>query len=87
MDGIVGEEFPTLVSWLSSHDFWFVNTGPLLTHTDTFCCLVPEQVAAEGEAEHEDEKTNAQGDDVDVEGQVEELFRCHLAVGVRVLQS
>lgn len=50
-------------------------------------CLVPEQVAAEDEAEHEDEEANAQDDDVDVEGQVEEHFRCHSAVGVGVLQS
>lgn len=50
-------------------------------------CLVPEQVAAKDEAEHEDEEANAQDDDIDVERQVEELFRCHLAVGVDVLQS
>lgn len=36
--------------------------------------FVPEQVAAEDEAEHEDEEADAQDDDVDVERQVEELF-------------
>lgn len=51
------------------------------------CCVVPEQVAAEDEAEHEDEGADAQDDDIDIEWQVEELFRCHLAVGVDVLQS
>lgn len=49
--------------------------------------FVPKQVAAEDEAEHEDEEANAQDDDIDVERQVEELFGCHLAVGVDVLQS
>lgn len=37
-------------------------------------CCSPEQVAAEGEAEHEDEQADAQGDDVHVERQVEELL-------------
>lgn len=50
------------------------------------CCRVPEQVAAEDEAEHEDEEADAQDDDVDVEWQLEDLLRCHLAVGVNVLQ-
>ena len=36
--------------------------------------FVPEQVAAEDEAEHEYEEANAQDDDVDIERQVEELF-------------
>ena len=48
--------------------------------------FVPKQVAAEDEAEHEDEEADAQDDDIDVEWQVEELFGCHLAVGVDVLQ-
>lgn len=41
--------------------------------------LLPGHVAAEQEAEHEDEEAHAQDDDVDVEGQVEELLRRHAA--------
>lgn len=40
---------------------------------------VPEQVAAEDQAEHEDEEADAQDDDVDVYRQVEDGFRCHCA--------
>lgn len=47
--------------------------------------VVPEHVAAEDEAEHEDKEADAQDDDVYVERQVEELLRGHLAVGVDVL--
>ena len=50
-------------------------------------CLVPEEVAAEDEAEHDDEEANAQDDDVEVERQVEELLGRHLAVEFGVLQS
>lgn len=46
----------------------------------TTCEFIPGHVAAEQEAEHEDEEADAQDDDVDVEGQVEELLRCHGAV-------
>lgn len=48
--------------------------------------LESEQVAAEDEGEHEDEEADAQDDDIDIERQVEELLRCHFAVGIEVLQ-
>lgn len=51
------------------------------------CWVVPEQVAAENEAEHEDKEANAQDTDVDVERQVEELLRCHLAAEVGGAQA
>lgn len=38
------------------------------------CCVVPEQVAAEDETEHEDEEADAEDDDVDVERQMEDLL-------------
>lgn len=54
--------------------------------SNIICCHVPEQVAAQDEAEHEDEEANAQDDDVDFERQMEELLRRHPAVRVSVLQ-
>lgn len=41
---------------------------------DLSCYFIPEQVATEEEAEHEDEEADAQDDDVNVERQVKELF-------------
>lgn len=47
---------------------------------------LPEQVAAEQEAEHEDEKTYAQNYDVDVQGEVVNVGR-HCAVSLRALET
>lgn len=47
---------------------------------------VPEQVAAEDEAEHEGEEADAQDDDVNIKRQVEETFACHVAVRDEFLQ-
>lgn len=52
-----------------------------------YSSLVPEQVAAEDKAEREDEEADAQDDYIDVEWQLEELFRCHLAAGFDVTQA
>lgn len=40
----------------------------------------PEQVATEDDTEHKDEQADAQHDDVDVERQIVQLFRRHIAV-------
>ena len=44
---------------------------------------IPEQVAAEDEAEHEDEEADAQDDDVDVEWQAVEVLHRHVALAQR----
>lgn len=44
------------------------------------CALVPEQVATEDDAEHKYEQANAQHDDIDVERQMVQLLRRHIAV-------
>ena len=45
-------------------------------------CFIPEHVAADDEAEHEDEEGYAQENDIDVEGQVIEVFCSHVAFEV-----
>lgn len=42
--------------------------------------LAPEQVATEDDTEHKDEQANAQHDDIDVERQMVQIFRRHIAV-------
>lgn len=44
------------------------------------CALVPEQVATEDDTEHKYEQANAQHDDIDVERQMVQLLRRHIAV-------
>lgn len=44
------------------------------------CMLAPEQVATEDDTEHKDEQANAQHDDIDVERQMVQIFRRHIAV-------
>lgn len=42
--------------------------------------LAPEQIATEDDAEHKDEQADAQHDDIDVEGQMVQVFGRHIAV-------
>ena len=44
--------------------------------------FIPEHVAADDEAEHEDEEGYAQDKDIDVDGQVVEVFCSHVAFEV-----
>lgn len=46
----------------------------------TVWVLEPEQVATEDDTEHEDEQADAQHDNVDVERQMVQIFRRHIAV-------
>lgn len=58
-----------------------------MTQVEEHLFVIPKEIATEDETEHEDEQANSQNDDIDVEGEVVDLFRRHLAVGVGTQQS
>lgn len=73
--------------------FLFAPTFPVcLSHTvylAIFCphyLYLPEKVAAEDEAEHEDKEANAQHNDIDIEREVVDVRR-HAAVVFRALRT